>query len=96
MRESPPSSHYIGMKHPTEDDFEELLLGRMAEPEGLAVLAHVADCEDCRIVYDDVREFVGMVKQALRAEELANRPKMNLRCYSWDSKRRVFVIHSKS
>lgn len=70
-------------------------MGRLAKPMALAVMAHVADCEDCRKVYEDVLEFLVLLKQALRAEESAIRQKMSLERYSWDSKRGVFVIHSE-
>ena len=71
-------------------------MGRMAKPEGLAVMAHLADCEDCRNMYDDVLEFLVILKQALCASESVILQKERLEGYSWDSQRGVFVIQSKN
>jgi tetratricopeptide (TPR) repeat protein len=45
------------LTHPAAEDLGRFIEGTLGEPERAAVVEHVADCDDCRIIVVDATEF---------------------------------------
>ncbi|HEX3070110.1 MAG TPA: zf-HC2 domain-containing protein [Thermoanaerobaculia bacterium] len=43
--------------HPDAEDLSRFIEGTLEEPERAAIVEHVADCDDCRIIVVDASEF---------------------------------------
>jgi tetratricopeptide (TPR) repeat protein len=59
------------LTHPEAEDLGRFIEGTLDEPARTAVVEHVADCDDCRIIVVDASEFFAKEQPASLAEEQA-------------------------
>jgi tetratricopeptide (TPR) repeat protein len=57
------------LTHPDAEDLGRFIEGTLDEPERTAVVEHVADCDDCRIIVVDASEFFAKEQPETLAEE---------------------------
>ena len=60
--------------HPTEEDLEEFLFGRLPERQRQIIETHLDDCDSCLKSIVDSADFVGLLQMAMGMHEL---------CASW-------------
>ena len=76
--ESPAgASMTLLLAHPDAEDLGRFVEGTLDDPERAAIVEHIADCDDCRILVVDAAEFVEPAKTESRASG------------GWESRRRV-------
>lgn len=73
MPADPPSDRPSASSHPDEDTLELYALGRLPESQATQIEEHLLICHPCQDAMNELDEYVGAMKGALKEREVAAR-----------------------